>query len=476
MATLTLDIDEDGGIRPGYKLKLNSYDLGVDIELHDALQRIRFEHPEVRASSSRAARSASSARARTSSCSGLSTPRVEGELLQVHQRDAQRHRGLEPAFRPQVHRRVQRHDRRRRLRARARVRRDHSGRRPLLGGEPARGAAARRAAGHRRPYPRHRQAPGAARSRRYLLHQRRRRARQAREGMAARRRSRRSRSSSAQHVQAARAWRSRAKSDRPAGAEGRRAHAARARTIDADGATATSTSTVQIDARTRTRRSPSSAPQGRAAAGHRRRSSPRAPTWWPLAMARELDDAILMLRTNELDIGTWLLKTEGRRRRTCSPPTRRIASAQVALVRARDDRHAAAHARAARRVVAHAVRADRAGLLLRRHARSSWRSPPTAATCSRCRTKPARAPTIALSTHELRHAIRCVNGHSRLARALLRRGGSRSQAARAAIGKSARRRRSARRSASSPPRPTRSTGPTKSASRSKSARACRRTR
>jgi benzoyl-CoA-dihydrodiol lyase len=47
-ATLTLDIDEDGGIRPGYKLKLNSYDLGVDIELHDVLQRIRFEHPEVR--------------------------------------------------------------------------------------------------------------------------------------------------------------------------------------------------------------------------------------------------------------------------------------------------------------------------------------------------------------------------------------------------------------------------------------------
>ena len=48
VATLTLDINEDGGIRPGYKLKLNSYDLGVDIELHDALQRIRFEHPEVR--------------------------------------------------------------------------------------------------------------------------------------------------------------------------------------------------------------------------------------------------------------------------------------------------------------------------------------------------------------------------------------------------------------------------------------------
>jgi benzoyl-CoA-dihydrodiol lyase len=48
IATLTLDVDEDRGINPGYKLKLNSYDLGVDIELADALQRIRFEHPEVR--------------------------------------------------------------------------------------------------------------------------------------------------------------------------------------------------------------------------------------------------------------------------------------------------------------------------------------------------------------------------------------------------------------------------------------------
>src|SRR6266403_1088243 len=43
-----MDVAEDGGLRPGYKLKLNSYDLGVDIELHDALQRIRFEHPEIR--------------------------------------------------------------------------------------------------------------------------------------------------------------------------------------------------------------------------------------------------------------------------------------------------------------------------------------------------------------------------------------------------------------------------------------------
>src|SRR5512141_3209434 len=48
VATIALDVNEERGLNPGYKLKLNSYDLGVDIELADALQRIRFEHPEVR--------------------------------------------------------------------------------------------------------------------------------------------------------------------------------------------------------------------------------------------------------------------------------------------------------------------------------------------------------------------------------------------------------------------------------------------
>ena len=48
VATLAMDVDEEAGLRPGYKLKLNSYDLGVDIELNDAINRLRFEHPEVR--------------------------------------------------------------------------------------------------------------------------------------------------------------------------------------------------------------------------------------------------------------------------------------------------------------------------------------------------------------------------------------------------------------------------------------------
>jgi benzoyl-CoA-dihydrodiol lyase len=47
VATLAMDVDENGGLHPGYELKLNSYDLGVDIELNDAVQRLRFEHPEV---------------------------------------------------------------------------------------------------------------------------------------------------------------------------------------------------------------------------------------------------------------------------------------------------------------------------------------------------------------------------------------------------------------------------------------------
>ena len=48
VATVAMDVDEQGGLVPGYELKLNSYDLGVDIELYDAVQRLRFEHPEVR--------------------------------------------------------------------------------------------------------------------------------------------------------------------------------------------------------------------------------------------------------------------------------------------------------------------------------------------------------------------------------------------------------------------------------------------
>ena len=48
IAGLEMDVSEDGAAFPGYELKLNSYDIGVDIELYDAIQRLRFEHPEVK--------------------------------------------------------------------------------------------------------------------------------------------------------------------------------------------------------------------------------------------------------------------------------------------------------------------------------------------------------------------------------------------------------------------------------------------
>ena len=131
VATLAADIDENAGLRPGYKLKLNSYDLGVDIELNDAINRIRFEHPEVRTVVVTSAKDKVFCSGANIFMLGVSQPRLEGELLQVHQRDAQRPRRLLEAQRPEVPGRGQRRLRRRRLRAGAGLRRDHPGRRPL---------------------------------------------------------------------------------------------------------------------------------------------------------------------------------------------------------------------------------------------------------------------------------------------------------------------------------------------------------
>ena len=96
VATLAMDVAEDGGLRDGYKLKLNSYDLGVDIELHDAVQRIRFEHPEVRTVVMTSAKDRVFCSGANIFMLGVVHACVEGELLQVHERDAQRPRGLEP--------------------------------------------------------------------------------------------------------------------------------------------------------------------------------------------------------------------------------------------------------------------------------------------------------------------------------------------------------------------------------------------
>jgi benzoyl-CoA-dihydrodiol lyase len=136
VATLTLDIAEDKGIAPGYKLKLNSYDLGVDIELHDALNRIRFEHPEVKSVVITSGKEPHVLLGRQHLHARPVDARLEGQLLQVHQRDAERPGGFQPPLGPEVPRRAERHHRRRRLRTRARLRRDRHDRRPLLHREP----------------------------------------------------------------------------------------------------------------------------------------------------------------------------------------------------------------------------------------------------------------------------------------------------------------------------------------------------
>jgi benzoyl-CoA-dihydrodiol lyase len=74
VAFLTLDVDEDAGLKPGYKLKLNSYDLGVDIELADVVQRLRFEHPEIGAVVIRSLRDRIFCSGANINMLGLSTP------------------------------------------------------------------------------------------------------------------------------------------------------------------------------------------------------------------------------------------------------------------------------------------------------------------------------------------------------------------------------------------------------------------
>ena len=117
----------------------------------------------------------------------------------------------------------------------------------------------------------------------------------------------------------------------------------------------------------------------------------RGAQWWPLAMARELDDAILMLRTNDLEIGTWILKTRGAVDAVLARDAMLTQHARR-LVRTRNHRLAAPDAGAPGCVVAHVVRHRRPGLVLRRHACSNWRSPPIAVTCCSSRRKKAVRP------------------------------------------------------------------------------------
>jgi hypothetical protein len=117
VARLSMDVDEDGGMRPGYPLKLNSYDLGVDIELADILLRLRFEHPAVRALIVTSAKDRIFSAGANIYMLGLVDAPLQGQLLQVHQRDAAVPGGAVRALGYSHALRAQRHGLGRRLRA-----------------------------------------------------------------------------------------------------------------------------------------------------------------------------------------------------------------------------------------------------------------------------------------------------------------------------------------------------------------------
>jgi benzoyl-CoA-dihydrodiol lyase len=310
VATLTMDVAENASFRPGYALKLNSYDLGVDIELHDALQRIRFEHPQVRTVVLTSAKDRvfcaganilmlgqSSHAWKVNFCKFTNETRNSME-------DSSRHSGLKfiaacngttagggyelalacdeillvddrsaAVSLPEV---------------------------PLLGVLPGTGGLTRltdkRKVRHDHADLFCTVAEGvrAPRAKEWGLIDAHAKPQQFKELVSRR------------ALELAR------QSDRPADVQGVEL-ASLARTIDSHGYHYSAVD-VRIDRARRTATLTISAPDGDQPQSMEDILA-RGARWWPLMMARELDDAILMLRTNELEIGTWILKTRGDARR-----------------------------------------------------------------------------------------------------------------------------------------------------------------
>lgn len=305
VATLAIDIAEDGGIREGYKLKLNSYDLGVDIELHDAIQRIRFEHPEVKTVVVTSAKDRVFCSGANIFMLGLSSHAWKVNFCKFTNEtrngleDSSRHSGLK--FLAAVNGacagggyelalacdEIYLVDDRSSSVALPEV--------PLLGVLPGTGGLTRLTD---KRHVRNDRADIFCTIVEGIRGERAKQWRLVDEVV-----------KPAQFAQtiAARALELAQGSDRPGG---KGVTLTRIERTDEPDAIRYEFVEVEIDRANRTAsltvKAPKSAPPadiaGIEAAGI---------NWWPLKMARELDDAILNLRTNELDIGTWLLRTEG---------------------------------------------------------------------------------------------------------------------------------------------------------------------
>jgi len=306
IARLSLNIAEDGGIRPGYKLKLNSYDLGVDIELNDALNRVRFEHPGVRTVVVTSGKDRIFCSGANIFMLGVSSHAWKVNFCKFTNEtrngieDSSKHSGLK--FLAAVNGacagggyelalacdEILLVDDRSSAVSLPEV--------PLLGVLPGTGGLTRVTD---KRHVRHDLADIFCTSVEGVRGQR-----------AVEWRLVDAVAKPAQFAAAvqARATELAAGSDRPAGAKG----VALTRLEREDGADSLGYShvQVQIDRARRTATLTVKAPTGAQPADIAAIEA-AGTAWWPLALARELDDAILNLRTNELDIGTWLLKTEG---------------------------------------------------------------------------------------------------------------------------------------------------------------------
>jgi benzoyl-CoA-dihydrodiol lyase len=306
VAKLALDIAEDGGIRPGYKLKLNSYDLGVDVELHDALNRVRFEHPEVRTVIVTSLKDRIFCSGANIFMLGLSSHAWKVNFCKFTNEtrngieDSSRHSGLK--FVAAVNGACAGGGYELALACDEIVLVDDRSSSvslpevPLLGVLPGTGGLTR------------------VTDKRHVRHDLADIFCTSVEGV------RGQRAVEWRLVDAAvkpaqfgafvqeRAKTLAAASDRPAGGKG--VALPRIEREETSDALRYDHVSVEIDRAKRTATFTVKAPKG---------SQPTdidgieaaASSWWPLAMARQLDDAILAMRTNELDIGTWLLKTEG---------------------------------------------------------------------------------------------------------------------------------------------------------------------
>ncbi|WP_321941493.1 2,3-epoxybenzoyl-CoA dihydrolase [Paraburkholderia tropica] len=323
IATLGLDIAEDGGIRDGYKLKLNSYDLGVDIELHDALQRIRFEHPEVRTVVLTSLKERVFCSGANIFMLGLSSHAWKVNFCKFTNEtrngmeDASRHSGLK--FIAAVNGacagggyelalacdEILLVDDRSSTVALPEV--------PLLGVLPGTGGLTRLT------------------DKRKVRHDRADIFCTVVEGI----RGERAKAwrlvddvvkpnQFRQAVQA-RALELAATSDRPVDAEG--VALTRVARVEHENGLSYACLDVTIDRAKRTATFTAKAPVEPLPEGIDAIVAAGA-AWWPLQFARELDDAILLMRSNELDVGTWLLKTEG--------DARAVLAADAALLAHRD--------------------------------------------------------------------------------------------------------------------------------------------